>query len=82
MDELSIFILGKLYRKHIIGGRHTDFEHVSSGLPSHLKKKAFDAARELIKQSYLIQKPAHYGLQVSLSPRKLAEIEKLISPTT
>jgi len=31
-------------------------------------------AKELIRQGFIIPKPTHYGLQVSLNPRKSEEI--------
>ena len=71
-------LLYHLRRKRIIGGKHTSFDTLRRGFPSHLGKDINNHARELIKLQWIITKPAPYGLQVSLNKDKLIEIESYI----
>ena len=71
-------ILRKLFRLRIIGEKHTAVEHLTKGLPKHAAGEAKNAAKELIKEGFILQKPASYGLQVSLNPEKIDEIVKII----
>ena len=71
-------ILEKLLRHEYIGGRHTAFESVSRGFPKHLVGEVRRAAKELVKMNLIMQKITSYGLQVSLNPRKMEQIEKII----
>ena len=77
-EHLKKFIIKKLFHHGYIGGRHTAIENLKKGLPSHCKGDAKNAAKELMKEEILLQKPTSYGLQVSLNPRKKAEIEKYL----
>ena len=76
--DLKKIILKKLYRHRVIGGKHTAIENLTHGLPKHLVGKAKDAVNELIKGGFILQKPTSYGLQVSLNPEKIKEIENII----
>ena len=76
--NLKKVILRKLYRRRIIGGKHTAVEHLTKGLPKHIVGFAKDAVKELVKEGFILQKPTSYGLQVSLNPEKIDEISKLI----
>lgn len=76
--DLHAIILRKLYRRRVIGGKHTAVEHLTKGLPKHLAGAAKNAVKELIKEGFILQKPASYGLQVSLNPEKIDEITKII----
>lgn len=77
MDMYKI-ILRKLYRHRIIGGKHTAVEHLTKGLPKHMVGFAKEAVKELIKEGFILQKSTSYGVQVSLNPEKIDEIEKII----
>ncbi len=76
--DLKRHILRKLYRRRVIGGKHTAIEHVMSGIPGHAMGDAKKAAEELIREGLIIPKPTGYGLQISLNPERLAEIQKII----
>ena len=71
-------LLYHLRRKRVIGGKHTSFDTLRRGFPSHLGKDVKKIAEELIKQGFIIVKPAPYGLQVSLNKNRLNEIEDFI----
>jgi len=77
-DKIKATILYHLRRKKIIGGVHTHFDTLKKGFPSHLGKDIEKIAKELIKEGFIIIKPASYGLQVSLNKNKLKEIEEFI----
>jgi hypothetical protein len=71
-------ILEKLLRHEYVGGRHTAFENVSKGFPKHLVGEVNKTARELVKMNLIMPKMTSYGLQVSLNPRKMEQIEEII----
>lgn len=71
-------ILEKLLRHEYIGGRHTAFENVSKGFPKHLVGEVRKTAKELVKMNLIMQKITSYGLQISLNPRKMEQIEEII----
>jgi len=77
-NQLKALILDKLSRHTYWGGRHTAFENLQKGVPSHLKNEMKEAGRELLKEGYLIAKPTFYGLHVSLNPRRKDVINEFI----
>ena len=76
--DLKKIILRKLYRRRVIGGKHTAVEHLTRGLPKHIVGNAKDTVKELVKEGLLLTKPTSYGLQVSLNPEKIEEINKIV----
>ena len=68
-DKIKATILYHLRRKKVIGGVHTHFDTLRRGSPSHLGGEVNKTAKELIKNGFLITKPAPYGLQVSLNQK-------------
>ena len=78
MDKIEITILRKLYIHKKIGGSHTSIDNLPKGFPKQLHKDVLVAAKELIKEGFLLSKPTHYGLEVSLNPRRINDIEKII----
>lgn len=72
-------VLRKLFRRRIIGGKHTAFEHAMTGVPGHALGDVKKAAEELIKNGFIIAKKTSYGLQISLDPERLEEIEQIIA---
>lgn len=82
MDKRLIikkFIIRKLYRHRIWMHKHTSIHNLQKGLPNNLRtKEVRKAIDELLKEQILLSKPTHYGLEVSLNPKKLSEIELLI----
>jgi len=73
------FIIRKLYRKRIWMHKHTSIHNLPKGLSNELRntKEVKKAVEELLKDNLLLSKPTHYGLEVSLNPKKIKEIEKL-----
>lgn len=76
--KIAKAILRKLYRDRRIGGRHTSVDHVPKGFP---RDKAGDVKKTLKKlhtKGFVIFKPTNYGMQVSLNPSRVEEIEEII----
>jgi len=83
MDEKLIikkFIVRKLYRKRMWLHKHTNINNLPKGLSNELKvsKQIKKAIGDLLKEGILLSKPTHYGLEVSLNPKKVKEIEELV----
>ena len=82
MEERLIikkFIARKLYRKRMWLHKHTSIHNLPKGLSNELRasKDVRKAIDDLIKEQILLTKPTHYGLEVSLNPKKIKEIEEL-----
>jgi hypothetical protein len=74
------FILEKLYRKRMWLHKHTNINNLPKGLSNTLRvsKEVKKVIEELLKDRWLLSKPTHYGLEVSLNPNKKKEIEEEI----
>lgn len=82
-DLIRAKLLFALARHHKWGASHTAYENIfrqfkSEALGKAGLKYAKNIADELIREGFILRKPTHYGLQVSLNPTKLHEIKKLI----
>lgn len=77
-EELEARILHKLARQRRWGGKHTSFDNLQKGFPSHIGKQVKDIGRELLKANLLLSKPTAYGLEICLNPRMKKEIIELI----
>ena len=77
-DIIKARLLYHLRKKRVLGGVHTPYDTLKKGFPKHLGKEVEAVSKELIKENWLITKPASYGLQVSLNKEKLIEIENFI----
>jgi len=79
-DRLIIkkFIVRKLYRKRMWLHKHTNINNLPKGLSNKLRisKGVKKAIEDLLKEQILLSKPTQYGLEVSLNPKKIKEIEK------
>ena len=76
MENIKRTLLRKLAKHGWWGGRHTSFDNLPKGFPKHLQKEVKIAAKKLIKENLLLEKPTSYGLEVSLNP---LEREKILS---
>lgn len=59
--------------------KHTSIHNLPKGLSNQLRssKEVKKAIEDLLKEGILLSKPTHYGLEVSLNPEKIREIEEL-----
>ena len=64
---------------HFIGERHTSEDNIPKGFSKHLRGDVKKALKNLIKQGYVTPKITSYGLEVSLNPRKIEEIKRILS---
>ena len=83
VDEKLIikkFIVRKLYRKRMWLHKHTNIHNLPKGLSNEFRvsREVKKAMEELLKEQILLSKPTNYGLEVSLNPKKIKEIEELI----
>ncbi|MBI2547018.1 MAG: hypothetical protein HYW23_01070 [Candidatus Aenigmarchaeota archaeon] len=79
LDDIKSHILWKLHIRRIWGGKHTAIENVAKGVQNHLRGDYIEMAKKLIKHGFILSKPTSYGQQISLNPRKMEEIIKLVT---
>ena len=82
-DVVRAKLLFSLARKRKRGESHTAYENMfrifkSESLGKGGLKLVGKIAEDLVREGFIIKKPAHYGLQVSLNPKKSQEIKKSI----
>ncbi len=78
LNALQKAILRKMYFDKMIGGKHTAIENLKKGFPSHLRGDVDDEVKELIRDGFILPKTTSYGLQVSLNPVMIPEIERVL----
>jgi len=80
-DDIKRFILRKLVRHRIWTHKHTSIHNLPKGLPDYLRstKEVRKVIDGLLNDGFLLSKPTHYGLEVSLNIRKKKEIEDFIN---
>ncbi len=84
MDNLvRARLLYALARMRKWGESHTDYENIfrqfrSSSLSKDTMKSVRQTAEALIREGYVMKKPTHYGMQVSLNPNFSVQIKNII----
>lgn len=78
-QSTSAFILEKMYRNRIIGGRHASLEDLRTGCPSHERGNIEKTLKKLVKENLVVQHPASYGMQYALNPQRIEEIMKILN---
>jgi hypothetical protein len=71
-------VLERMLKDTIIGGKHTAIENLEKGFPKHMRGEVEDEVHKLIKMGFILPKPTGYGMQVSLNPRMIEEIKKIL----
>jgi len=71
-------LLRKLNNHNYYGGKHTAFDNLHKGFKKFEHNKIQKIAKQLIKENYLLEKKAFYGLHVSLNPKFAKEIKEEI----
>ena len=79
LEDIKSHILWKLHVKRIWGGKNTAIENIAKGIPKHLHGSYIEATKELIRNGFLLTKPTSYGQQISLNPRRIEEIIKIVT---
>ena len=80
IENIKLHIVKKLFDQRCWMHKHFNINNLQQGLPPHKRdsriiKKAVDS---LIKNKWLLSKPTHYGLELSLNIDKKKEIEGYI----
>lgn len=80
IEKIKLHILKKLFDRRCWAHKHFNINNLPQGLPPHARdsniiKKAVD---DLIQKKWLLSKPTHYGLELSLNIDKKKEIEEYI----
>jgi hypothetical protein len=78
-DEIVYHVIYYLFNQHYIGKRHTNIENVARGVPKHDQGSCISVARDLLKQRLLIPKKTKHGFNISLNPRMIKEIRKILN---
>lgn len=76
---ISTFILEKMYRNRIIGGRHISLEDLRTGCPPHERGNIEKSLKKLVKENVILQHPTSYGIQYALNPQRIEEIMKILN---
>jgi len=76
-DDVTIWILQKMYRNKIIGGKHISLQNLKTDLPSHIRGDADKKLKKLIKANLVLQHP-NYGMQYNLNHEKIEVIMKIL----
>ena len=71
-------ILKKLFRHRYIGARHTEIKNATKGFPPHLSKDVKKQVKQMIKQNLILAKTSTKEIHISLNPKKIKEIKKII----
>ena len=76
-EQIKSHILKKLFDMRCWMGKHTNIHNMQKGLPGHSRdsKVISKAVNALIQQEWVLAKPTHYGLELSLNSKKKPEIE-------
>lgn len=76
-ESVKKALLIKLMKRRCWGHKHTSYDNLPKGFPSHLAKDVKNVADELVKEGVLLSHPTSYGTEVSLNPRMKKEIEEI-----
>lgn len=76
-EQIKAHILKKLFDMRCWMGKHTSIHNMQKGLPGHARdsKVITKVVNELISKEWILSKPTHYGLELSLSIKKKKDIE-------
>jgi hypothetical protein len=79
-DKIKYYILSKLVRRRIWHHKHTSIHNLPKGIPNQLRnnKLTKKVISNLLRDKWLLSKPTHYGLELSLNINKKKEIEDYI----
>ena len=77
-ERLRWWVLHKMIWHTWVGKRHISIDNIPKGQAKHLHKIIKKIIKELRKEGLVIFKPAHYGIEVSLNPRRIEEIIKYV----
>lgn len=77
-SDLEKTLLRKMLFDSRIGARHIGEQSICRGIPSHAKGGVSKALKKLIKERLVKNHPTSYGMQYSLEPSKIDEIQRIL----
>lgn len=77
--KFELFLLSRLLDARHIGAHQTTYENAVKYVPTHVRGDAKDALDSLIRKGFLLTKPKHYGLHISINPQRVSEIRQLLT---
>lgn len=79
-ERIKTHILKKLFDMRCWMGKHTNINNMQKGLPAHARdsKVISKAVKECVQKEWILGKPTHYGLELSLNIKMKKEIEEYI----
>ena len=83
-EQLMSHILKKLFDMRCWMGKHTSIHNMQKGLPTHARdsKVISKIINELSQKEWILTKPTHYGLELSLNIKRKKEIEEYLGNQT
>jgi predicted transcriptional regulator len=78
LDETDIDVVQKLYRHHFIGGKHTETRNITKEFDKRHADMVEKSIKKLISLNLVIAKKSTGQLHVSLNPRRIGEIKRII----
>lgn len=78
LNEIDKALLRKLYYYRYIGHRHTSETSALRGFPKHLRKEVRRSLRKLIRLDLIWRYPSAGEMHISLNPRRIEEIRRII----
>lgn len=76
--EAEIFVIDKLRSKRYFGAHQILAENIPKGKPPEDKKTILEAIKNLGRKGFLIVKKKHYGIHISLDPKRISEIREYL----
>ncbi len=79
-EQIKTHILKKLFDMRCWMGKHTNINNMQKGLPRHARDSNVisKVVSELMQKEWLLSKPTHYGLELSLNIARKKEIEEYL----
>ncbi len=79
-EQIRAHILKKLYDMRCWMGKHTSIHNMQKGLPSHSRDSRVisKVVDDLSRKEWILTKPTHYGLELSLNIKRKREIEEYL----
>lgn len=79
LKEAETFVLIKMLSDRYIGGHQLLSENTPKGKPKEDRKMIMKAVRKLANKGFFLMKRKHYGIHISLDPKKMKEIREYLA---
>jgi hypothetical protein len=78
LDDVDADVVRKLWRHNYIGGKHTEVRSLVRGFDKGHADAVEKSIKKLIRLNIIIAKKSTGQLHVSLNPRRIGEIRRII----